>query len=195
MTDQYTYPAQVAARPSAPGSYMPPLPPLPQAYPPPQPRKGKGGLITAAIVGAVAIALTAGGIGGLVGNHIAGGSAAQSAPPAAASAPTAEQVHAATIDLCTRYVAADRSLPNPQNNGRDVIPSYLYVVKALQDTPEADGAIRDAVVKVLKFEQDQIAHFSHEPAAGAIQPPVTWSPEDATAASQKVWDLCKVYGS
>jgi|GEM_PF-3062710 hypothetical protein len=195
MTDQYTYPAHVATRPSAPGSYMPPLPPLPQAYPPPQPRKGKGGLITAAIVGAAAIALTAGGIGGLVGNHIAGGSAAQSSPPAAASAPTAEQVHAATVDLCTRYVAADRSLPNPQNNGRDVIPSYLYVAKALQETPEADGAIRDAVIKVLKFEQDQIAHFSHEPAAGAIQPPVAWSPEEATAASQKVWDLCKVYGS
>lgn len=195
MTDQYTYPAHVATRPSAPGSYTPPLPPLPQAYPPPQPRKGKGGLITAAIVGAAAIALTAGGIGGLVGNHMAGGSAAQSSAPAAAPAPTAEQVHAATVDLCTRYVAADRSLPNPQNNGRDVIPSYLYVVKALQDTPEADGAIRDAVIKVLKFEQDQIAHFSHEPAAGAIQPPVAWSPEEATAASQKVWDLCKVYGS
>lgn len=81
MTDQYTYPAQVATPPSAPGSYMPPLPPLPQAYPPPQPRKGKGGLITAAILGAAAIALSAGGIGGLVGNHIAGGSAAQSSPP------------------------------------------------------------------------------------------------------------------
>lgn len=197
MTDQYTYPTHVATRPAAPGGQMPPLPPLPQAYPLQQPRKGKGGLITAAIVGAAAIALTAGGIGGLIGNHIATGSAAQSAPPAAAAphAPTVEQVHAATVDLCTRYVAADRSLPNPQNNGRDTIPSYLYVSKALQETPEADGAIRDAITKVLKFEQDQIAHFSHEPAAGAIQPPVAWSPEEATAASQKVWDLCKDYGS
>lgn len=195
MTDQYTYPAQVATRPSAPGSYMPPLPPLPQAYPPPQPRKGKGGLITAAIVGAAAIALTAGGIGGLVGNHIAAGSAAQSSPPAAASAPTAEQVHAATVDLCTQYVAADRARPVPQNNGRDTIPSYLYVSEALRADLAADPAIRAAVTKALRLQQDQIAYFSHEPAAGAIQPPVTWSPEEATAASQKVWDLCKVYGS
>lgn len=195
MTDQYTYPAHVATRPSAPGSYMPPLPPLPQAYPPPQPRKGKGGLITAAIVGAAAIALTAGGIGGLVGNHIAGGSAAQSAPPAAASAPTAEQVHAATVDLCTRYVAADRARPVPQNNGRDTMPSYLYVSEALREDLAADPAIRAAVTNAMRFQQDQIAYFSHEPAAGAIQPPVAWSPEEATAASQKVWDLCKVYGS
>lgn len=196
MTDQYTYPAHVATRPSAPGSYMPPpLPPLPQAYPPPQPRKGKGGLIAAAIVGAAAIALTAGGIGGLVGNHMAGGSAAQSSPPAAASAPTAEQVHAATVDLCTRYVAADRARPVPQNNGRDTMPSYLYVSEALREDLAADPAIRAAVTNAMRFQQDQIAYFSHEPAAGAIQPPVAWSPEEATAASQKVWDLCKGYGS
>jgi len=195
MTDQYTYPAHVATRPSAPGSYPPPLPPLPQAYPPPQPRKGKGGLIAAAIVGAAAIALTAGGIGGLVGNHMAGGSAPQSSPPAAASAPTAEQVHAATVDLCTRYVAADRARPVPQNNGRDTMPSYLYVSEALREDLAADPAIRAAVTNAMRFQQDQIAYFSHEPAAGAIQPPVAWSPEEATAASQKVWDLCKGYGS
>jgi hypothetical protein len=197
MTDQYTYPTHLAPGPAAPGGAIPPLPPFPQGYPTQPKRTTKGGLIAAAIVGAAAIALTAGGIGGLIGNHIAAGSAAQSSPPAAATppAPTADQVHAATVDLCTRYVAADRSLPSPQNNGRDVIPSYLYVAKALQDTPDADSGVRDAVTKLLKFEQDQIAHFSHEPAAGAIQPPVEWSPSEATAASQKVWDLCKVYGS
>lgn len=197
MTDQYTYPAHLAPRPSAPGGHMPPLPPLPQAYPPPPNRKGKGGVITAAIVGTVAIALTAGGIGGLIGNHIAAGSAAQSSPPAAAAppAPTAEQVHAATVDLCTRYVAADRARPVPQNNGRDTMPSYIYVSEALREDAAADPAIRAAVTQALRFQQDQIAYFSHEPAAGAIQPPVAWSPEEATAASQKVWDLCKVYGS
>lgn len=194
MTDQYTYPAHVATRPSAPGSYMPPLPPLPQAYPPPQPRKGKGGLITAAIVGAAAIALTAGGIGGLVGNHIAGGSAAQSAPPAAASAPTAEQVHAATVDLCTRFAAGYHAMPSAQNTAADVIPSLTYITQALNDDQVADGTIRNALTESLKLARDQASKLTNEPARGAIQPSTTWTAAAANQADQRVWDLCRGYG-
>lgn len=177
---------------SAPGGHMPP-PPL-RAQPT---RRPNGGLITAAIVGAAAIALTAGGIGGFIGNHMAAGSAAQSAPPSAAApaAPTAEQVHAATVDLCTRFAAANRAMPVPQNNGFDVIPSYNYVSEALRENPAADGAIRAAVNDSLRLARDQVAHFSHEPASGAIQPSTNWSAAVATAASQKVWDLCSTYGN
>lgn len=191
MTDQYT--KHGTPWPSA-GHLPPPLPSPPQNYPA-APRRPKRGLIAATIVGAAVIALASAGIGGIIGNHIAAGSTAQSPQPAATPPPpTAQQVHAATVDLCTRYVAADRAVPYPQNSGRDLIPSYIYVSTALNETPQADHAIRDAVIKALKFDQDQIAHFSHEPAAGAIQPPVEWSSAEATAASQKVWDLCKGYG-
>lgn len=185
-------PSQLASWPPAPGGHRPPPP---QSYPPPPTRKAKGGLITAAIAGAAAIALTAGGIGGLIGNRITAGPAATASPQPAPPppAPTAEQVHAATVDLCTRYVAANRALPSPQNNGFDVIPSYNYMAEALRENPSADSAIRDAVTESMRQTRDQAAHFSHEPAAGAIQPPITWSPTEATAAAQKVWDLCSAY--
>ena len=195
MTDQYTYPTHVATRPSAPGSYTPPLPPLPQAYPPPQPRKGKGGLITAAIVGVAAIALTAGGIGGLVGNHIAAGSAAQSSPPAASSAPTSAQVHAATVDLCTRFAAGYHAMPSTQNTAADVIPSLTYITQALNDDQVADGTIRNALTESLKLARDQASKLTNEPARGAIQPSTTWTSAAANEADQRVWDLCRAYGS
>ncbi|MDO2394716.1 hypothetical protein [Mycobacterium avium] len=195
MTDQYTYPAQVATPPSAPGSYMPPLPPLPQAYPPPQPRKGKGGLITAAILGAAAIALSAGGIGGLVGNHIAGGSAAQSSPPAAAPAPTAEQVHAATVDLCTRFAAGYKAMPSPQNSGFDVLPTANYISDALRDNPAADTDVRSAITKSLALLRAHVAVAGGERSQGAIQTPTNWTAAAANDADQRVWDLCRAYGS
>jgi len=186
MTD----PSQLASWPPAPGAHRPSPPPLPNRGP-------RSGLITAAIVGAAAIALTAGGIGGLIGNRMAAGFAAQSSPPSTApsAAPSAEQVRAATVDLCTRFAAANRAMPVPQNNGFDVIPSYTYLSEALQENPSADGAIRAAVTDSLRLARDQIAHFSHEPASGAIQPATNWSAAAATAASQKVWDLCSTYGN
>ncbi|NTY62057.1 hypothetical protein [Mycolicibacterium sphagni] len=201
MTTQYTHPSVVAPYPGAPRTgevpLLPPMPPMqqqvPPGYPPAQPpRKSKGGLITAAIVGAAAIALTAGAIGGLIGNHMA--TAPTAAAPAAPPAPTAEQVHVATVDLCTRFAAGDRAMPSPQNTGFDVIPSYNYIAEALRDNPAADNAIRDAVGESLKLARDQAAHFSNTPAKGAIQPANGWTVDAANAADQRVWDLCKAYG-
>lgn len=197
MTDQYTYPTHVATRPAAPGGQMPPLPPLPQAYPLQQPRKGKGGLITAAIVGAAAIALTAGGIGGLIGNHIATGSAPQSAPQAAATppAPTTEQVHAATVDLCTRFAAGYKAMPSPQNSGFDVLPTANYISDALRDNPAADTDVRSAVTKSLTLLRAHVAVAGGERSQGAIQTPTNWTAAAANDADQRVWDLCRAYGS
>lgn len=150
--------------------------------------------VTAAIVGAAAIALTAGTIGGLIGNHMATGPTPTAAAPAAPPAPTTEQVHAATVDLCTRFAAGDRAMPTPQNSGFDVIPSYNYIDAALRDNPAADPAVREAVVESLKLYRDQAAQRSHEPAKGAIQTNVTWSADMANTADQRVWDLCRAYG-
>jgi hypothetical protein len=151
-------------------------------------------LVAAAVIGGAVVALIAGVVGGLIGNHMAGTTAAP--PPAAAPpAPTAEQVKAATVDLCTRFVAADRAMPSPQNTGFDVIPSYNYLSAALNDNPAADRAIRDAVSESLRLARDQASHFSHEPAAGAIQTNTTWTVQAANAADQRVWDLCRAYGS
>jgi hypothetical protein len=197
MTDQYTYRPPVATLPSAPGGQMPPLPPLPQTYPPQQPRKGKGGLITAAIIGAAAIALTAGGIGGLIGNHMASGATAQSSPPpsaAAPPAPTAQQVHAATVDLCTRFAAGYKAMPSPQNSGLDVLPTANYISDALRDNPAADTDVRSAVTKSLTLLRAHVAVAGGERSQGAIQTPTNWTAAAANDADQRVWDLCRAYG-
>lgn len=190
MADQYAYQPPVTAYPSG-SAAMPPSPPF---HPSPAPRKRKGGLAAAAIGGAV-VALTAGVVGGLIGNHMAGTTAAAPPPVAVPPAPTAEQVNAATVDLCTRFAAGYRAMPSPQNTAADVIPSYTYISEALRENPAADGTIRDAVAQSLTMARNQASQFSHEPAAGAIRTNTTWTPEAANTADQRVWDLCRAYGS
>lgn len=197
MTDQYIHPTHLAPRPAAAAGHMPSLPPLPQSYPPPPSRRPKGGLITAAIIGAAAIALTAGGIGGLIGNHLAAGSAAQSSTPPVSAPPaaTAEQVHAATVDLCTRFAAGYRAMPSPQNSGFDVLPTANFISDALRDNPAADTDVRHAVTKSLILLRAHVSAAGGERSQGAIQTPTNWTADAANNADQRVWDLCRAYGS
>lgn len=197
MTDQYTYPPPVAIYPGR-GAMppAPPTPPMPQFYPAPVPRKRKGGNIAALIGGAMVAVLTAGVVGGLMGNHMAGGTTAAPPPPAATPpTPTAEQVKTSTIDLCTRFAAGYRAMPSPQNSGFDVLPTANFIADALRDNPAADGFIRDAVTRSLALLREHAASASGEPARGAIQPPTSWTAAAANSADQKVWDLCRAYGS
>lgn len=113
-------------------------------------------------------------------------------------APTAEQVHAATVDLCTRFAAGGyHAMPSPQKNSdADVIPSLAYITQALSDNPLADSAIRGALTDSLKLARDQASKLTNEPPPrGAIQPATTWTAAAANDADQKVWDLCRAYGS
>jgi hypothetical protein len=192
-----TDPTHLTPQQSAPGGHMRPLLPPPQSYPSQLSRSFKAGLIAAAIVGAAAIALTAGGIGGLIGNHILTGSAAQYSPQPVTAPPasTAEQVHAATVDLCTRFAAGYHAMPSAQNTAADVIPSLTYITQALNDDLAADGTIRNALTESLKLARDQASKLTNEPARGAIQPSTSWTAAAANAADQKVWDLCRAFGS
>lgn len=194
MTDQYTYPPPATAYPVGPGA-MPPPPPTPQFYPAPTPRKRKGGLIAAVIGGAAVVALTAGVVGGLIGNHMAGTTAAAPPPAAAPPAPTTEQVNAATTDLCTRFAAGYRAMPSPQNTGFDVLPTANFIADAIRDNPAANGSIRDAVTESLKLLREHAASASGEAPRGAVQPPTSWTAAAANDADQRVWDLCRAYGS
>lgn len=187
--EQHAYQPPVATYPGGPGA-MPPGPPF---YPVPAPRKRKGGLVAAAVIGAAVVALTAGVVGGLIGNRMAG-STASPPPAAAAPTPTAEQVKASTVDLCTRFAAGYHAMPSPQNSDADVIPSLAYITQALSDNPLADSTIRQAMTESLKLARDQASKLTNEPARGAIQPATTWTAAVANAADQKVWDLCRAYG-
>lgn len=195
MTDQYTYPPARANYTAGPGA-APPVPPTPPPfYPAPTPRKGKGGLIAAVIGGAAAIALTAGVVGGLIGNQMAGSTVASPPPTATPPAPTAEQVHAATIDLCTRFAGAYAAMPSPQNTGFDVLPTANYISEALRDNPQADSDVRAAITESLDLLRDHVAVISGARAEGAIQIPSGWTADAANDADQKVWNLCKAYRS
>ncbi|MFL0286821.1 hypothetical protein ACJH6J_20225 [Mycobacterium sp. SMC-18] len=195
MATQYTHPSVLSPYPNT-GEVRLPPPMQPQpGYPPAQPpRSPKGGLITAAIVGAAAIALTAGAIGGLIGNHMATGSAPAAAAPAAPPAPTTEQVHAATVDLCTRFAAGYRAMPSPQNTAFDVLPTANFIADALRDNSAADSTIREAVDKSLQLLRQHAAAASGEQTRGAIRPAVGWTADAANNADQRVWDLCRAYG-
>lgn len=198
MATHYTHPSVLSPYPNTgevrlPPSMQPPTPQMAPGYPPAQPPRGpKGGLITAAIVGAAAIALTAGAIGGLIGNRMATSPAP--AAPAASPAPTAEQVHTATVDLCTRFAAGYRAMPSPQNTAFDVLPTANFIADALQENPAADSTIREAAEKSLQLLRQHAAAASGEQARGAIQPAAGWTADAANNADQRVWDLCRAYG-
>ena len=177
-----------------PGAQQPvPLPPMPFR---PEGRRGpRRGIIVAAGIGAFVAVLVVGLLGLYVGSRLTNSTAPQQQPTqATAPGPTADQVHAATVDLCTRFAAGYRAMPSPQNTGFDVIPSLNYIADALRDNPVADSKIRDAVSESLRLAREQASHLSNEPARGAIQPSTSWTPEAANAADQRVWDLCRAYG-
>lgn len=197
MTHPYTYPStMVSPNPAgAPGfGGPPPLSPLP-----PQLRaekKPRRGLFVAAAIGAVFAVFAAATLGVVVGSQLTtNATQARLTTTSTAPAPTAAQVRLATVDLCTRFAAANRAMPSPQSTGFDVIPSLNYIGDALRDNPAADKAIRDAVAESLRLARDQASRLSNEPARGAIQPSTTWTPDAANAADQLVWDLCRAYGS
>jgi hypothetical protein len=204
MSYPYT-PAAVSPNPAgAPGFggpvSMPPPPGGPVPLPlPPQRRDEKSsrhGIFVAAVISAVLGVFIAGALGVYVGSRLTSNTSQQQSAQTApvAPTPTAGQVHAATVDLCTRFAAGYRAMPSPQNTGFDVIPSLNYIADALRDNPIADNAIRDAIAESLRIARDQASHLSNEPARGAIQPSTTWTPEVANRADQRVWDLCRAYG-
>ncbi|MFV1501381.1 hypothetical protein [Mycobacterium kansasii] len=151
----------------------------------------------AAVIAACVAVFIAGIVGVYVGNRTATRDqpTVQAAPAASASAPTptAEQVRAATVDLCTRFAAGYRAMPSPQNTSFDVVPSANYIADALRDNPVADPAIRDAVTKSLALLRDHAAALSREPSAGAIHIPQDFRAAPANAADQRTWDLCRAY--
>ncbi|TXH20006.1 MAG: hypothetical protein E6R06_23000 [Mycobacterium sp.] len=140
----------------------------------------------------LAAAFVLGLVGGLLGAHIS----PSPAPPAQVTAaePSADEVRAQTIDLCTRFAAAYAAIPAPQTASADMIPATNYVSDALRDNPIADPGVREAVGKSLRLMREQSAALSHEKSRGAVQPPNGFNAAPANAADDRVWDQCYGYG-
>jgi hypothetical protein len=184
-------PPQGVPRPLAPQNHTLPPPPPDQA------QRHRGGGRSRVVVGTVVVltAVFGAGLGGvLVGAHLNRTSpAATATPPTSPQTPKAEQVRAATVDLCTRFAAGMRAIPIPQKTGFDVIPTINYITTALADNPAADSEIRAAVADELRLQRDQASAFSHEPAAGAIQPAPGWTADQSNDAVERVFKLCRAY--
>lgn len=203
MSNPYT-PTAVSPRPAGAmgfGTSAPPPPggpfPLPPAPPRRDDKRRRRGLVVAGVLGSCAAVLVAGVVGVYVGSVTAtkDQAPAQVAPaaPTSAPTPTAEQVRAATVDLCTRFAAGYRAMPSPQNSGFDVVPTADYIADALRDNQIADPSIRAAVTKSLEFLRNHAAALSREPSAGAIRIPEDFRAAPANAADQRSWDLCRAY--
>lgn len=204
MSHPYT-PTAVSPRPVGGMGYggpvPPPLPGAPVPLPPVPPHGGRKdvrrGLVVAGVIAACVAVLVSGVVGVYVGNMTATkdqqASQAAPVPPPSAPAATADQVRAATVDLCSRFAAGYRAMPSPQNSGFDVVPTANYIADALRDNPIADPTIRDAVTKSLQFLHDHAAALSREPSAGAIHIPQDFRAAPANAADQRTWDLCRAY--
>lgn len=155
----------------------------------PSPRSTTQRVTIAALIASVFIA---GGVGVVVGTRVAGTPA--QAPPAPtttqAPEPTADEVRAQTVDLCTRFAAGYAALPAPQNTAADVVPAANFIADAVNDNHSADPHVRDAVIAALRLFRDHAAALSREPVKGAVQPPTTWTAASANAADDRVWAAC-----
>ena len=201
-TPEYGQPQNVSSQwapgqpPTPPQGYYPSAPsgPVPST---PSVGKARRGVVAAAGVGAL-IAVFAAGIGGVfVGSRLNDApTASEPTTTAAPPPPTEAEVKAATVDLCTRFAAAYRAMPVPQNTGMDVIPTLNYIADALRDNTIADPGIHSAMEQSLKLFRDQTSYLmKNEAPRGAIQPATDWTPEASNAADQRVWDPCRAYGA
>lgn len=175
-----------------PGYSPPPPAPVQDTPAPPPPRSTTPRVMIAALIAGVFIA---GAAGVFAGTRMAGTPAQSSSAPTTTQAPepTADEVRAQTIDLCTRFAAGYAALPTPQNTAADVVPAANYIADAVNDNRSADPEVRSAVIASLRLFRDHAAALSREPVKGAVQPPTTWTAATANATDDRVWAACQGY--
>jgi hypothetical protein len=190
-------PAAVGPVNSGYGPYGPP-PGYPGApVPPPQQGSlqrppGRGRLVAA--IGATAVVSAV--AGGLVGGGLV--TARQSDPveprptaTAAPPAPTADQVHAADVQLCTSYAISNASMPDPQESALQILPGANALRTALMENPDAAPEIRSAMVDVIGTYDALMASFGKVRTRGYAEPPV-YSKDRAQASYDRAWDVCQL---
>lgn len=139
-----------------------------------------------------ATAVTAGLVGAIIG-AVAGVTITARDEPAAPNvkSPAAAEIYAANVDLCTRFAAAYAAMPAPQNSGMDILPVATAIDQALNENPNADYTIREAIRESGRLLHEHAATLIHEPDKGFVISPKGWSAEKANAADKRAWDVCQ----
>lgn len=161
-----------------------PGPPAPGNKPP---RRGK---LLLALAGTAVAAGLLGAIVGTVAGLTIGANNAEPHTPAAKT-PTAAEIEAANVQVCTRFAAAYVAMPTPQTSGMDVLPVAAEISEAMKDNPNADPRILNATGDVVEQLRQHAAVLSREPQKGFVRPPTDWTAKKANEADNKAWNLCQ----
>lgn len=167
----------------------PPAPP----QPPPVPARRRW-LVPALVGGTAVAALT---IGALLGAVFTGGSGAdtaspltsQTAAPTADPAPSAAEVHAQDVSLCTSYAVINSATPRPDLVGSDLLPTVTALKVALAENPHASADVREAVTNMTEVYYARVAEHGKVRTRGLAEPP-PYSLEDQKEAVDRVWVVC-----
>ncbi len=183
----------------APGQYgaLPPTSPPPgAAWQPPAARRRRwvvpavvGGTAVVALVAGVALGAVFSGGGDDSGASTAGPIASEPANGPAGASPSASEVHAQDVSLCTSYAIINTAIPTPDTRGSDLLPAVAALQIALAENPNASAPVRVAVTDMTSVYQARIAAHGEVRKRGLAEPPL-YTVEAHKAASAEVWAVC-----
>lgn len=164
--------------------------PPPWTPPPPAPRP-RGRL--AARLGLAATILAAALGGGILGALL---TRTDTPPPTDAApttatqqTPTADEVHAQDVKLCTEYVLVIATKPQPVGSSRDLVPALAALRTSLAAYPDASADLRSALNDVADSYFAEISHFESKGPQGLVDPP-QYDRTAAQATYDRAWSLC-----
>lgn len=106
-----------------------------------------------------------------------------SAPPSAA------EVHAQDVALCTRYAVVNTTQPRTDRRALDILPAATALENALADNPNASTPVRVAITDVVSVYYARIATYGEVRTRGLAEPP-THDLAKEQAAYDQVWAVC-----
>jgi hypothetical protein len=136
-------------------------------------------------------ALISAGIGGGIVAAVNHTTSPTQAAPAAPPAPTAKQVHADNVRLCTLWATYNSAMPDPPKTAMDVLPTLNGLRWALAESPNASPEIRDALRALVDQYDASIASTGTVRTRGYAAPP-PYSLEKFHAVYDRAWDACQL---
>lgn len=108
---------------------------------------------------------------------------------ASSTPPSATEVHAQDVALCTRYAVVNTTQPRTDRRALDILPAAAALENALTDNPHASASVRAAITDVVSVYYARIAAYGEVRARGLAEPP-PHNVGDEQAAYDQVWSVC-----
>lgn len=182
----------------APGQYgaLPPTPPPGADWQPPSPQRRRwvvpalvGGTAVVALVAGVTLGAVFSGGGNDSGASTAGPVVSDPTGSTAGAPPSATEVHAQDVSLCTSYAIINSAIPRPDRVGSDLLPSVTALKVALAENPDASAPVRVAVTDIASVYEARVAEHGKVRTRGLAEPP-PYTLDAEKAAVDQVWTVC-----